>query len=98
MSDDLETQYQQAILIDFYGPAERLERLAGLYGSDLVPRIREMELDPGITEILRPAHRRARALLHLVEERHGDAAADEALAAAIAAVRKSLAEMEAWSR
>lgn len=98
MSDDLATQLQQAILVDFYGPAERLQRLAGLYGSDLLPRIREMELDLGITEILRPAHRRARALLELVEERHGDAPADEALAVAIAAVRKSMAEMQAWSR
>jgi hypothetical protein len=98
MSDDLKTQYLEAILVDFYGPAERLQRLAGLSLSEIVERVRDLELDAGIAEMLRPAHRRARALLQLAADRHGEAPADEALVAAVADVKRCMGEMEAWSR
>ena len=98
MSDDLDKQYQHAVLADFYGPADRLQRLLGLSDADEDELFDALETDPGITELMQPAHRRARALLQLVDERQGEEPPDEKLAAAGAAVRQAREEMEAWSR
>jgi len=95
MSMDLETQYQLAILADLYGPSERVQRLAGVTNEEIADRFDALEPDEGIAERLRPAHRRARALLQLVAERQMPA--DERLAEAVEAVRRSLREIEAWS-
>lgn len=95
---DLATQLQQAILVDFFGPADRLQRLLGLSDTDEDKLFDALEPDPGIAELMRPAHHRGRALLQLAAERHGDGRDDEVMATAIEDVRRALREMEAWSR
>ena len=91
MPNDLERQLQQAILIDFYLPAERLQQALG--GAAVEQRFDALEEDAGIAELLRPAHRRARALLQLVDESE----LEDGLAAAVARVRRAIDEIEAWS-
>jgi hypothetical protein len=92
---DIETQYQLAILADFYGPSERVQQLAGFSDAAVDARFDALDPDAGIAERLRPAHRRARALLQLVGDQ--DVMPDGRLAEAIANVRRVLREMDAWS-
>lgn len=91
---EIRTQLELAILSDFFGPAARLQRLAGLSDVHVDERFYDLEPEPSIADRLQPAHRRARALLQLVVERHGEMPGGS-IGAAMAQVRQCVKEMEA---